>query len=117
MAALLALLGTACGGSPGGETAPDTAGREETMDRGPDPRPPIREVLEEHRDAWLERPEVNGVGIGRCEGEPCIVLYLIRRTDGVEAALPDSVDGYPLRLEVTGRMEPRQPPEDTAGDG
>jgi hypothetical protein len=76
----------------------------------------LRQVMEEHRDGWMARPEVTGMGIGRCDGEPCIVLYLIRRSEEAEAALPDSVQGYPVRLEVTGRVVPRDPPADTAGE-
>ena len=77
----------------------------------------IGDVVAAHRDAWMKRPEVTGVGIGRCEGEPCIVLYLLRRTDELEASLPASVEGHPVRLEVTGRIEPRRPPEADAGEG
>ncbi len=84
------------------------------MDDGERERPSLRQVMEEHRDGWMDRPEVTGVGLGRCEGEPCIVLYLIRASEEAEEALPDSVQGYPVRLEVTGRVVPRDPPDDTA---
>lgn len=87
------------------------------MDDGERERPSLREVMEEHREGWMERPEVTGMGIGRCGGEPCIVLYLVRPSEEAETTLPDSVQGYPVRLEVTGRVVPRDPPEDTAGDG
>lgn len=78
---------------------------------------PIDEVLATHREGWLARPGVTGVGVGRCDGKPCIVLYLVRRTDELEASLPDSVEGHPVRLQVTGRVEPREPPEADTADG
>lgn len=119
-AALLAVLlavGAGCGGPPRGESPPDTTDREETMEDTSEARPSIRDVMDMHRDTWMDRPEVTGVGVGRCDGEPCIVLYLIRPTDAAERDLPDSVEGYPVRLEVTGRVVPRRPPDDTADGG
>lgn len=79
--------------------------REERMTETPDRS--IHEVLEAHREDWMVRPEVTGTGIGRCDEQPCIVVYLLRSGPDVEAALPDTVEGYPVRLEVTGRVEPR----------
>lgn len=113
----LLILGTACGGAPPGEPGPDTTAGEPSMDESETGRPSIRQVMDRHREDWMARPEVTGMGIGRCEGEPCIVLYLIRESEEAERALPDSVGSYPVRLEVTGRIVPRTPPEDTADDG
>lgn len=69
--------------------------------------PTIHEVLERHRDAWMKRPEVIGTGVGRCDGDPCLVIYLRRLGGESEVALPDSVEGYPVRLEETGTVTPR----------
>lgn len=76
----------------------------------------LEAVIEEHRDRWMEHPDVTGVGIGRCDGSPCVVLYLLRRSEDAERDLPDTVGGYPVRLEVTGRVVPRPAPDDTGGD-
>lgn len=120
-AALVVLILSACGPAPragsGEEGAADTATREDTMGGDRVPGRSIAEVVAAHRDAWMDRPEVTGVGIGRCEGTPCIVLYLLRRTDELEASLPDSVEGHPVRLEVTGRVEPRRPPDGEGEEG
>lgn len=113
-------LGASCGGAPRGEapeSAGDTNAAEEIVDDEPEGRPSIREVMAAHRDAWMARPDVTGMGIGRCDGEPCIVVYLIRRTEDVEEAIPPRVSGYPVRLEVTGRVVPREPPDDADGGG
>lgn len=76
----------------------------------------VHDVLEQHRAEWMEHPDVTGVGVGSCDGEPCLVVYLIRRSEDVVRALPDRVDGYPVRLEVTGRVVPRPAPGDTGGE-
>jgi hypothetical protein len=95
----------------GGAAAPDDTSSREEEDTMPSdtsgPGAPVEEVLDRHREAWMARPEVTGTGIGLCDGRPCLVVYLLRRTKEVEAFLPDTVEGHPVRLEVTGRVEPR----------
>lgn len=120
---LAALLASGCGSQGAGEgdaasgaadprdPGTDTAtsetrfATEDTMTETPDRS--IHEVLAEHRDRWMARSEVTGTGVGRCDDRPCIVIYLLRRSAEAEAALPDTVEGYPVKLEVTGRVEPR----------
>ena len=109
-----------CGGPPREEppeARSDTSERETAVNEGAGPRASIREVMEAHRDEWMSRPGVTGMGLGRCDGEPCIVLYLLRRTEALASELPDTVEGYPVRLEVTGGFEARPPPGDTGGNG
>lgn len=77
----------------------------------------IEDVVADRRDAWMARPEVTGVGVGRREGTPCIVLYLRRRTDEIEASLPEVVEGHPVRLVVTGRVEPGERPAAEPAEG
>ena len=108
-----------CGGPPQGEAPearPDTNEREAVVNEGADSRPSIREVMAKHRDEWMGRPDVTGMGIGRCDEEPCIVLYLTRRSEELDRALPDRVEGYRVRLEVTGPFEARPQPDDTTED-
>lgn len=117
-AAVVVASASACGPSPGGEGRPssDTVDRRDTVARDAGGQRSIHAVLADHREAWMSRPEVTGTGIGLCEGEPCIVVYLLHRTEEAEAAFPDSVDGHPVRLEVTGRFETGgRPGGDTAG--
>lgn len=78
----------------------------------------VHEVLERHRDAWMETRGVVGTGVGRCDGDPCLVIYLRALTDELEAELPDCVEGYPVRLEETGTVTPRGgPPDGPEGGG
>lgn len=105
--ALVALAAAACAPpSPdGSDPARDTVQRRDTMARDAGDRRSIHDVLADRREAWMARPEVTGLGVGRCGEEPCIVVYLLRSTPEAEEAFPDTVEGHPVRLEVTGRFE------------
>lgn len=107
VAAALVTAGTGgCGpASDGGGPSEDTVDRRDTVASDSGRERTIHEALAAHREAWMARPEVTGVGIGRCGEDPCIVIYVLRRFDAAEPALPDSVDGHPVRLEVTGGFE------------
>ena len=67
----------------------------------------IEQALAEHTDAWMELDGVEGTGIGLCDDAPCIKIFVSRPPDEFGGVLPDSVEGHPVRLEPTGRFEPR----------
>lgn len=71
----------------------------------------IQEVQEAHTPGWLAVPGVVGTGIGLCDEEPCIKIFVSHRTDEVEREIPEEVDGYTVRIEVTGEFRAR----DTSG--
>ncbi|HUP19041.1 MAG TPA: hypothetical protein VM778_03705 [Gemmatimonadota bacterium] len=77
-----------------------------------EPRP-IEEVLASHTPGWMEIPGVVGTGQGLCDGTPCIVIYASSPTPEIAARIPAEVEGHPVRVEVTGRIEPLTP-EDPA---
>lgn len=97
----------------GAAACPDTVARaseEEAMEDSAGSRPSIHEVLDRHRDAWMGTAGVIGTGVGRCDGDPCLVIYLRDSTDELEAELPDCAEGYPVRLERTGTAPPPDAP-------
>jgi hypothetical protein len=63
---------------------------------------PIKEVLSEHVRALKSIPGVVGVGQGLCEGEPCIKVFVIKRTPELEKEIPDTLEGYRVIIEETG---------------
>lgn len=71
----------------------------------------IEEVLAEHTPGWMKVPGVVGTGQGLCDGRPCIVVYASSRTPEIEARIPAEAEGHPVRVEVTGRIEPLAPPD------
>lgn len=100
-AVALVFLGVACG----------------PLDREEDvPERPIREVRDDHAPTWMELPEVVGVGIGECEGEPCIRVHVTAASPEVEEAIPDSIEGHPVRTEVTEPFRPRPPSDPDPSD-
>lgn len=70
-------------------------------------RPTIEEVQEAYTERWMRLPGVVGTGIGLCEGEPCIRVFLSRPSPEARDAIPSRVEGYAVDLEVTGEVEPR----------
>ncbi|HXF82216.1 MAG TPA: hypothetical protein VNN19_05635 [bacterium] len=67
----------------------------------------IQEVKKAHEARLLALPGVVSVGIGRGEGgEEVIVVCLDRRRPRTLAALPPSLEGFPLRVEITGPVRP-----------
>jgi len=70
---------------------------------------PIEVVLAERTPGWMAVPGVVGTGQGLCDGVPCIVIYASARTPEIEARIPATAEGHPVRVEVTGRIEPLAP--------
>lgn len=65
----------------------------------------IEQVTAEHAAELMAIPGVVSVGIGRGEeGVAVIVVGLERDSAAAEAALPASLDGFPVRTEVVGRF-------------
>jgi hypothetical protein len=69
--------------------------------------PPIEEVLRANTPGWMAVPGVVGTGIGLCDSAPCIKVFAVERTAEIRERIPDSVEGYPVRVEVTGRFRAR----------
>ena len=70
---------------------------------------PLEEVLRAHTDRLLAMPGVVGVGEGRCNDQPCIKVFVARRTPDLLKAVPASLDGYPVAVEETGELRPFTP--------
>ena len=71
--------------------------------------PTIEEVQERYTPEWMALADVVGTGIGSCEGEPCIRVFLARPSPEAEESIPPEVEGYRVELEVTGEFRPRSP--------
>ncbi|TVP59898.1 MAG: hypothetical protein EA351_01130 [Gemmatimonadales bacterium] len=73
------------------------------------PERPIEDVQEAHTEGWMELDDVVGTGIGLCDETPCIRIFLARESPETREALPDSVEGYPVDVVVTGPIRLRPP--------
>lgn len=64
----------------------------------------IEQVLHEHSKELMALPAVVGVAIGLCKNAPCILVMAEKDSAELRSRLPSELDGYPVRIEVTGKM-------------
>jgi hypothetical protein len=67
----------------------------------------IEAVLAAHTDSLMAVPGVLGTAIGRCDGAPCIRVLVSRVTEDVQRRVPSRLEGFPVRIDVTGPIVPR----------
>jgi len=67
----------------------------------------IETVLAAHNDSLMAVPGVVGTAIGRCDGVPCIRVFLAAADDVARRRIPAQLEGYPVRVEVTGEIRAR----------
>jgi hypothetical protein len=48
---------------------------------------------------------VVGTGQGLREGKPCITVFVIERMPELEKKIQKTLEGYPVCMEVTGKIE------------
>lgn len=71
-------------------------------------RPDISTVLARHTDSLMAIPGVVGVGEGQQAGSPAVFVMVERNTAELDAALPDSLEGYAVVVSETGRIVPQE---------
>lgn len=64
----------------------------------------IEQALKEHTNELMSIPGVVGAAIGLCNENPCIKVYVIRRTPELDQKIPDSIEGYPVIMEESGEF-------------
>lgn len=67
----------------------------------------IEAVLAAHTDSLMAVAGVLGTAIGRCDGAPCIRVLVSRVTEDVQRRVPSQLEGFPVRIDVTGPIVPR----------
>jgi len=73
-----------------------------------DNRRDINEVLRAHDKELLALPGVVGVYVGILEDgkTSCLKVMLAQKSPETERAVPKSLEGYPVVIEVTGEIKP-----------
>jgi len=56
----------------------------------------IEVVLEEHTDKWMDISGVVGTAIGEYEGNPCIRIFVVKKTEELMKKIPSQVEGFPV---------------------
>ena len=68
---------------------------------------PIEQVLKENSAMLLSIPGVQGFYQGELEnGNDCIVIMVDSLTEENKVKFPDSLDGYTVKVEETGKIKP-----------
>jgi hypothetical protein len=68
--------------------------------------PTIQEVKTQHADRLLSLPGVISVGVGRRpDGTEVIVVGLDRSRPEAKAKVPQTLGGYPVRIEIVGEVK------------
>src|SRR5881392_1868860 len=72
------------------------------------PRRDINDVLRAHDKELLAIPGVVGIYVGELDDgkTPCLKVMLLRKSDETERAIPKTLEGYPVVMEVTGAIRP-----------
>ena len=66
----------------------------------------IIHVLARHTEQLISIPGVVGTGEGEQRGGPCIVVFVKEKTAEIERLIPPELEGYPVRIDVTGEIGP-----------
>lgn len=64
----------------------------------------IKDVLKQHTNDLMAISGVVGTGQGLCDGEPCIKVFVIKKTQELEEKIPGKLEGYPVKIEETGEI-------------
>jgi len=67
----------------------------------------IEAVLAQHNDSLMALPGVVGTAIGRCDGAPCIRVFVRDSASAGDARIVERLDGYVVRVEVSGVFHAR----------
>ncbi len=65
----------------------------------------IEKVLAEYSDSLLALPGVVAAAQGRCDGEDCIKVFVIKKRAALAEAIPPRLGGYRVVVEETGRAD------------
>lgn len=66
----------------------------------------ILPVLERHINKLMAIPGVTGVAEGRCDGRPCIKVYITAKTPQTANKIPAEIEGFTVSVEETGEFRP-----------
>jgi hypothetical protein len=64
----------------------------------------IEVVLKDHTNDLMAISGVVGTGQGLCNGEPCIKVFVIKKTPELEEKIPGELEGYKVKIEETGKV-------------
>lgn len=69
----------------------------------------IEAVLSQHTASLMSLPGVVGTAQGECDGNPCIKVYVSKKTPALVRQIPSEIEGFPVAVEETGEIRARDP--------
>jgi len=69
----------------------------------------IQQVLAAHSDSLMALPGVVGTAVGLCDSVACIRVFLADSSAAARARIPAQLEGYAVKVEVTGPIQRRGP--------
>ncbi len=69
------------------------------------PAKPIETVLSEHTDELMSIQGVVGTAQSLLNNKPVIMVLVVEKTQELEEKIPDNIEGYPVVLLETGKIE------------
>lgn len=67
----------------------------------------IEQAQAQLTDSVMSLPDVVGVAIGDCDGQPCIKVLVTRLTQELAAKIPSTYAGYTIAVDVVGDIRAR----------
>jgi hypothetical protein len=68
------------------------------------PSETIQTVLQRHTDSLMSLPGVVGTAIGECAGQPCIRVFVVKKTSPLVKKIPAMLEGFRVEIEETGAI-------------
>lgn len=68
-------------------------------------RKTIEEVLKVHTSELMSIPGVVGTGQSLCDGQPCIKIFVSKKTVQLEKKIPKNLEGYTVVIQETGKFK------------
>jgi len=70
-------------------------------------KPSIKEVIQKRSKEIMSIPGIEGLYQGETnDSKPCIKVMVATESDSVNNKIPKMLDGYPVIIEVTGKIIP-----------
>ena len=73
------------------------------------PEKSIEEVLKENTDSLMSLPGVVETAQGECSGQPCIRVFVVKKTPDLLKEIPSELEGYPVAVDETGEIQALDP--------
>ena len=73
------------------------------------PNKSLEEILQEYTDSLMTMSGVGGTAQGLCDGEPCIRVFVIKKSDELMGQIPPMIEGYPVDVQETGEFRKLDP--------